>query len=192
MKILCKFLALGFLFISFNSFSGVIEKSYKHSDFETASKSQNFVKFSIESTKAGMWTSVVDGYVKNFDFAYEKKTNKWVSGQISFKITQLDTDSDGRDEKMHEFCLDSKKADFLVVKVNTPMQVTKNMKVPATILIRGKEKDIGMMVSITSIDGGHIIEGSSEVSFSALQIPDPSIFIAKVADKIKISFKLKI
>lgn len=181
-----------FLMTSFFANAAIMERDYVHADFEKAEASSDQLSFMIKSTKAGIWTSEVFGYVKSFHFKGDFENGIWKSGEITFKIRDLDTDNNSRNEKMHILCLDYEKSKIVTIKVSTPISVGSNMKVPAIMIIRKKEKHISMLLNMKKIGDKYEITGNSITSFKALEIPDPSIFIAKVDDTIKINFKLKI
>ncbi len=188
---LIKFIFLCFFFFSLHA----IEKEKNFISFNEAKESQDFIKFQIKSTKVGLFTSEVDGYVKNFSYSF----NKEKAGKIKEKAKvvlvsdSFDTDSSSRDEKMKDLCLETTKFKKITItildslKENSPKGI-----VSAQIEIRGKVHPIKVFMHFVKKGDAEFIEGEANLSFSNLEIPDPSIAVASVSDEIKISFFLKL
>ena len=174
------------LFLCFNLFA--LEQDFNSPSFEQASESQNFLKFQIESTKVGLFTSKVDGYVKEFKAQYDWKDRQIHNAKISFKVKSLDTDS--RNEKMWDLFLDYKKSPALVVTLKETIKLGTH-KYKASMNVRGKEKDIILSIQAYLEKDMLFINGKALTGFSLLEMPDPSIAVASVADGIKLEFSLK-
>ena len=168
-------------------------QSFQCATYEQCEKNATFVKFVGKSKKLGMITTDFTGFLKNYTVSFnftEKYLNK---GVFSFSPSSLDTDSSSRDEKMHNKCFEVSKYPQLTISFNKPIIIDgKNQVYPATMNIRGKDKQINVNLKVLSEGDKLMIEGHSVVGFKHLEIPDPSIMIASVKDAINISFKINL
>ncbi len=169
-----------------------IEKAFKFKSYEKAKQASSFLKFDMKSTKIGIITTSFDGYVKNFKISGRFEKGLVHHGQIEFDVKQMDTDSDGRNEKMYNKCLDftNKKHSKIVVRLVDAFDISKvSQKLRGILRIRGKNKKIMVDFQLKKDKENYILTGNSDLSIKALDIPDPSIIVASVNDKIKVSFK---
>jgi hypothetical protein len=59
--------------------------------------------------------------------------------------------------------------------------------------VRRVKKKVKVNLTLKTQDGGHyLVEGESEMSLQDLEIPDPSILVATVHDKVRVKFKATI
>lgn len=180
--------ALIALLIMLTSFSLLAESkiNLNYTSYEEAKKGSSFVVFNMESTKAGMITTSFDGVVKEATISYKKTKGSFKDIVIRIKATSLDTDNDSRNDKMYDKCLSVSK--FPTIEVSIPGQVKLDNLNDAKISIRGKIHSIKVRLSFDK--KSQEVSGSADLSLKSLQIPDPSIWIASVRDKIEVKFKI--
>ena len=181
-----KLLILGAIAIGFLS-SGVKAESYNYSftSYEDAKKADSYIKFDMASTKVGLFTSHFTGYVKKFSISGNKKDNSITDGVVEFEVKELDTDIDGRNEKMWDQCLDASHNPKIQIKLSQKIEIGAGRKeIAGTINLRGEDHPVALSVEVGS-DMTADIKG--QISIKALKIPDPSIAIASVRDAIDLS-----
>ena len=107
-------------------------------------------------------------------------------------MNDLDTDVDSRNEKMWNYCLDSKNNSRIRITVLDNIALNGETQThSATLFIRGKEKPISLKIKAEQISTGDlIIDLNGDLSLKALEIPDPSIVVASVKDEIKLESHL--
>ena len=167
-----------------------ITKSYKFGSYEDAKKSNEFIKFDMDSTKLGIITTTFSGFVKDFTISANKERSVLKDLKVVFEVKKMDTDIDARNEKMWNLCLDHKNFSNIIVSFKSEIQRENSefMAIPATINIRGTEKDFLVNIKTHKENNKVILQGNALVKLSELNIPDPSIFVASVSDLVKISF----
>jgi hypothetical protein len=182
-----------FFLLSISLFSvAAVEKNVAYTNYEDALKALDTISFDMESTKAGLITTGFTGVAKSFSLDYERVGNTFKNMTITILVASLDTDIDGRNEKMHELCFDYKNFDKIIVRLKNNFEIGDSLIQKASILVRGKWFDINLSIQ-SSIQGDKtLISGSSAVSLKALLIPDPSIWIASVRDLVDLKFKLEL
>jgi len=186
-----------FLLASFHLLGREISTNISYKTFEDAEVALgdgvNYLRFVIESTKLGFLTSEVEGFVLKHAISGEldDKNQRLSKMKINFKVKQMNTDNDSRDEKMHGHCLDSSKYSDINVEILSDYKIGSGQKsLPATIEIRGKKKNINVLLKVSKQANQFLVEGKSLMKFSSLEIPSPSISIASVSDNINVDFKL--
>ncbi|MDD0852931.1 YceI family protein [Halobacteriovorax sp. GB3] len=173
---------------------GTSAKEYEFKDFEKAKESSNFLEFQVVSTKIGLWSDKVIGHVKKFNTeAVISKRGDLISSKnmkVEFPVEMMDTNSESRDEKLHNFCLAKK--DHPTISLVITDEVLFNGKehiVEGTLNIRGESKRVKLTLKINELEKGRYeISGSGLFSLKELSIPDPSIAVAKLSDEITIRF----
>ena len=167
-----------------------ITKSYKFGSYEDAKKSSEFIKFDMDSTKLGIITTSFSGFVKDFAISVNKERSVLKDLKVIFEVKNMDTDIDARNEKMWNLCLDHKNYSNIIVyfKSEIPRENTDFVSIPATIKVRGVEKEFLVNIKTQKENNKVILQGNAQVKLSELNIPDPSIFVASVSDLVKISF----
>jgi len=187
--LLCFFVSISFT-LSAEEFTG--EKNYK--SWELAKKASSRIQFIVESTKAGIFSSDIDGYVKRFNFSgdFDKKNLILRNMKVSFNAKEMDSDNDSRDEKLHNLCMNKKLFPIVEIIVIGPLflKSLKPSKLPGTALIRGKKKAFTIEIKGEYKDGQLSIGGKTVWGLKEMEIPDPSIFIAKLSNEIRINIKL--
>lgn len=187
-----KFLIFVFL-CSFQINAKEVRGHFLIKDYDTGIKNTNKVVFEGESTKMGLITTKWDGVVKDFSVVLEEDENAVKTIHLSFPISSMDTDNNSRNEKMQKMCLEEEKYKDIQVKIPGPIILDgKENKYQGSIFIRGKEKPLEVKLTANKIGDKIIAMGNAQLSFKDLEIPDPSILIAKVADAITIIFAVEI
>lgn len=182
-----------FLLLTTSLYAKSYKREFKYSDFYQAKTAPSFLRFDMESTKMGMMTTSFHGVAKKFDVNFGLKDNTLTNTVVHFRVEELDTDVNDRNKKMYNLCFEKDKFPDLIVTLNGPYIIGKTKKsVAATMNVRGKNKQIQIMLDITKKGNKLIVTGVSQVSLKALEIPDPSIWIAKVKDKIELRFNLEL
>ncbi len=166
----------------------------QHKDYDTALEHRDHIHFKMVSTKLGMISTTFTGVVKEFGVAFKSSGNTLYNGSINFKVEQMDTDLGGRNKKMLDLCLQHKK--FPEIKVD--FSQAKLQLGAAPQLIKGKMTVLGesypieATMSATRDKDGITIKGNSAVALSTLKIPDPSIAIASVKDRVDLEFQVTV
>jgi hypothetical protein len=191
MKIIL-FISSYLLLVSSTSFANDYE--FKNASYKEASKSESFVQFKMSSTKVGIFTTSFDGYVKNFKLQGQVENQQLKAGaSIEFLVEDLDTDIDGRNEKMWDLCLDSKKHPKLSLVLTSDVLINDNeVIVPAKLYLRGYEKPVLLTVRGSKENHQIAFQMQGKLSLRELEIPDPSIAVASVKDEILVTSKIVI
>lgn len=169
-----------------------ISRDYSFKSYQQATDAKYFVKFNMESTKAGIITTGFTGHLKKFNITTNASINTFINTKITFEGKDLDTDSGSRDEKMFEETLNIKKYPTIQIDIPSMVKIGEKNIVNAKMQIRGKIKDVKIEITATIEGGLTVLTGRMDVKISELELPDPSIFIASVRDLIEIRFKVAI
>ena len=177
------------LYLQATELSGVI----KTESFEEAKKHQQQLKFIVESTKVGLFSSDVDVYVKEFQYKadFDKENLIIRDIEVVFKTSSMDTESEGRDEKLHNLCLSQDQFPTITIQIAGPLFLkdARPQTVSGIAMIRGKEKNFTIEL-FKKIDNDHFyLTGKTIWSLKEMEIPDPSIAVAKLSDDIRIEIK---
>jgi polyisoprenoid-binding protein YceI len=178
-------------FCSLSVFAQDKARKYQYSSFEEASKAAPSLKFIVESTKVGLFSSDVPGFVKKFTASARLEKNKLSNLEIKFNVADMDSDDSSRDTKLHTLCLSKDKYPQLKVSIPGPHILDEGEKErDAVFNIRGKDKKIKIKLKLERVGEKIIASGKANLSLKALEIPDPSIAIAKLSDLIRIEFRV--
>ena len=184
-------LLIGFLFAT-SVFAGKNVSNCVSENYNSAMNAECFIKFDMESTKAGFITTGFTGVVKKFSAEFNWNGSEFANTLIKINPRDIDTDNGSRNDKMYEQSFGVDKFAQLVVQIGGPLKAGNHNNVPALLTVRGKIKEITLNMEITvSKENEFVIKGTSQMSIKELEIPDPSIFIAKVRDSVDLSFQLK-
>ncbi len=186
---------LFFFIISPNILAENFQNKVISESFNEAKAKKSKLQFIVISTKAGMFSSDVDGYVKNFSYKskFDNKNLILRDMQINFMANSMDTDGETRDEKLHNLCMEAEKYPNVEISVAGPLFLKdlKERTYDGIVKIRGKEKKFQIKLVVNKIsNNSYQINGSSSWSLKEMEIPDPSIFIAKLSDEIKINISI--
>ena len=161
-------------------------------NFEAAKDSSHNIRFEVFSTKVGIFTSRVPGYVLQANAEAVRDGVKLTDMKIVMQASSLNTDSEARDEKLHQLCLETESYPQIEVNLPGPVQIGSEGSFAGTIVIRGKTKPIQVKMKLSEHEGVVYASGESELGVKELEIPDPSIAIATLENKINIIFKLAV
>lgn len=150
----------------------------------------DYLRFGLESTKAGLITTDVEGHVSEFVLSYELDDFQVRDINLSFLARHMQTGSRGRDDKMWSYCLDAEHHPRIEVQIPGPLGPTPKGPVKARMNVRGKWHPIVVELSTTRSSSRTLVRGRAKVSLSELGIPDPSIWVAKVDDQVEIDFRI--
>lgn len=187
-------LILLFSFLSSSVLAGELNQSFQFKSYEEAKKNVNQLKFTVVSTKVGLFSSDVDGYALKFEAKANIKASELEKMTIVFPSSALNTDGESRDEKLHELCLSAKKFPNITVTIQGKYNFEKAQKqsLPAIVNIRGKEKKTSIELEASSNGDFLAVSAKSIWKLSEMEIPDPSIAVAKLSDEIKIHVNLQL
>jgi hypothetical protein len=180
------------LLLSTSLFAKEYSQQFSYKEFYSAKTSNSYLRFDMKSTKLGMLTTDFFGVAKKFNISFDKTGDMIDRASVNFKILDLDTDVNDRNKKMYNLCFDYKKYPELTITLNKPIKINSEVIIPAIILIRGKKKTINLKVKVTQKENKLIVSGISKVSLKALEVPDPSIWIAKVDDSFNLNFSVEL
>lgn len=177
MNVLIKIIAvLAFSLLSFSK-----EITINNESFSDALGARTKIFFEMESTKAGFITTSFTGVVKKGAITFEESVNTYSNILVKFKVKDLDTDVDARNDKMYNLCFESEK--YPEIEVSFDLIPAVGNQAVGVIRLRGESFPISINYSIDK----NILKFDSKLSLKDLKIPDPSIFIAKVKDTIKLN-----
>lgn len=186
-----------FLLLSLNSvFAQNIKGGFSFSNYDQAKNSDTHLKFTVVSTKVGLFSSEVDGYVKAFQYEaqYDDKNQILRQMTLRFDPKMMDTDGESRDEKLHAKCMEADKYPELKVVIESAafLKDKREQTYNSKVFIRGQEFEVPVKMKVSFDEDSQqiIVVGSSLWSLQALGIPDPSIAVAKLSDEITINFQL--
>lgn len=182
-------------FLLTNVFAKGISSQSKFENYKDAEKSSTYLKFVVESTKIGLFSSDVDGYVLAYTYEADfDSQNKILRNlKLKFRSSDMNTDHEDRDYKLHNLCMSSKKYPEVIITFTGPifLKEKKQQKLNGKVLIRGKEKPFKAKVKSGLTDTRFELDINTIWSLKEMEIPDPSIAVAKLSDDIKIYTKFK-
>jgi hypothetical protein len=183
-----------FLLFNFQVTAKLISGEVKRSSFEDAKGSPSYLKFILKTTKVFLLKSDVDGYVKKFKytFDYNEENNIIRNMKIVLQTVSMDTDNDDRNTKLHNLCMSYKEYPLVSVKIRGPVFLNESRErgYPGKVVIRGENKNVSVKLKHSIKNGSLMITGMSLWSLKEMDIPDPSILLAKLADEVQIDIKI--
>lgn len=183
------YLSFVLLFLSFSIMAREIAVSSRN--YKEAMAQSNFIKFDMESTKLGLVTTGFTGVAKQFRVSFEEQNNTLSKIVVVMPVKEMDTDTDARNEKMWETSLAMSQHPEIKVDLPGPVPLQEGVsEVEGHVQIRGLFYPIKVKLELKKREGGMTVTGNAELTISGTKIPDPSIFIAKVRDRIDLSFRL--
>lgn len=175
------------------SFAASIEREVNFKNFEDAEKAAHLT-WIVESTKVGLFSSDVYGYVLSYKYSadFDKANMILREMTLKFPITAMNSDSESRDEKLHNKCMGAKEYKEVVVKIKGPifLKDKRERTYEGTALIRGKEKPFNISFAPNIENNQLTLKGKSTWSLKTMEIPDPSISVAKLSDEIRLNISL--
>lgn len=166
--------------------------NYSFANYDEAKKAPNYIKFMMASTKVGLFTTHFEGFAKKYSINYELDGNSVKTARITLPIDQFDTDIGGRNDKMWNECFNYKKFPEITILIADPIPIDgQEHAIPAIINLRGTDKPILVKIKATRQDRRILAEVSGQISLKELEIPDPSILVAKVRDQVDLKAHLE-
>ncbi|MCF8060765.1 MAG: hypothetical protein K9K67_15790 [Bacteriovoracaceae bacterium] len=191
---LVKILLFFFFVTSLSLKAEVITGSKSFDSYQLAQEAKDHLKFTVESTKVGIFSSDVDGFVLRYNYKadYDEKNGVLKDLELVFLIKDMNTDHQGRDTKLHTQCMGMPEFQSINVLFNGPIFIKdkKPQKLAGIVVMRGKEKPFIMMASLNFLEKTLSVSGQSVWSLKEMEIPDPSIAVAKLSDEIRLDIKL--
>lgn len=182
---------VSFFLISIRLLAEPLNGIFASQSYVEAKKAESQLKFTVESTKVGLFSSDVDGFVKTFSYSADIDKENFILRDIklSFKAIDMDSDSSDRDSKLHHLCMEVTKYPNIKIRFERPifLRDKKVNEVLGIVSIRGKEKSFKAKVQSITNPKGFKLRILSDWSLKEMEIPDPSILVAKLSDEIKIS-----
>ncbi|HAZ12385.1 MAG: hypothetical protein A2X86_15730 [Bdellovibrionales bacterium GWA2_49_15] len=184
-------MALMLVLLSFSLSIMAREITISSGNYKEAMGNTNFIKFDMESTKFGFVTTGFTGVARQFRVSFEEQNNILSKILVVVPVKEMDTDSNARNEKMWETSLGMSQHPELKVDLPGPVPLQEGVsEVEGHIQIRGLFYPIKVKLELKKREGGMTVTGTSDLTISGTKIPDPSIIIAKVRDRIDLSFRL--
>ncbi len=175
------------------TFAAPIEREVNFKNFEDAEKAAHLT-WIVESTKVGLFSSDVYGYVLSYKYSadFDKANMILREMTLKFPITAMNSDSESRDEKLHNKCMGAKEFKEIIVKLKGPifLKEKRERTYEGTVFIRGKEKPFRISFAPNTENNQFTLKGKSTWSLKAMEIPDPSISVAKLSDEIRLNVSL--
>lgn len=186
---------LPFIFILFFAFLPLYaaEVNVHNSSYDEAKKNPNFLKFQSTSTKLGFITTSFDGYAKDFKVTYDEKEEMISHLEINFAVKSFDTDNKSRDEKMHNEIMDAEKFPNLKAIFSGQLHLmTGDQNINMTFTVKDKTISRPVLLNLVKKDEKWYVTGKTKIGLQEMNLPDPSIAIAKVRDQFDIEFGLSL
>ena len=187
------FLALALLVAYYvpTAFGLPIEAKYQAGSYEEAKSASSYIRFHMKSIAFGRIRTRFNGFVKDFSLSGSAKGKTVEKIALRFPVKALDSNNALRDKRMRDFSLAANRHPVIEVSVTEPVPVNgKVVQVPGQIRVRGKSHPITLTVAVMRIPGGYLIMGESALSMAALDIPKPSLVVARVEDRVRITFEV--
>jgi polyisoprenoid-binding protein YceI len=184
-----KLMMMAILIFSLVGHSRVIEIT--NENYNAAKNNTQFIRFDLAAWKVGIFKSTFKNYVKNFKVSFDREGSKVKNAEIRFKVSDMDTDIAGRNEKMWDFCLSMAQYPEVQVTLEKEIDLTQAEQViPSKIKLRGKEFPIELHIKSEKKENVFHVVGKATTSLKELTIPDPSIAVASLEDAVQIYFEL--
>lgn len=179
------------LFVSLSNTLYANELSYQFKSYKEASTADTYIKFNGESTKLGFITTGFDGYAKTIRGTYQLSDDNVKSVELVVETGSLDTDLGARNSKMVNEILSMDKFPNIYVRVAGPVHLTVGEQT-VVMIFKVKEKEVSkeVKINLSKKETRWIIQGSLSLGIKELNLPDPSIAIAKVRDSFDLRFSI--
>jgi hypothetical protein len=176
------------LLLSFSALA--LQNKISSQTYDEAKAKTTQLEFMVTSTKVGIFTSYVYGYVKEFNYFAARAGNTLTNMKVEFSVNSMTTDHGDRDEKLHNLCMSSDKYPMLVMTIPGPLKLEEGLpqELEGVALIRGKQKTFKVQAVYTK----KLVVLNSTWSLKEMEIPDPSIAVATLGDDIKIKVQINL
>lgn len=175
----------------------VVEASKSHPEdftFEVASyteakNNKNFLRVDLSAKLFFLFKNNFSGYVKKLNVTGEYVDSQLLSTTLTFEPQALDTNIRWRDKKLRNITLDAKRFPLVTVTLRAPLRLNgAQATIPAAIQLRGRDIPIEIQYVTKESADFYIVDGRSVLTFSKLNLPNPSNFFAKLDDNIALEF----
>ncbi len=181
------------LILSFICFIGLLAGAPAEAAKYSFSDSGSKIEFQMKTNIHGF-----EGKAKDFKGSLDTDAG---TGSLTIDASSLTTDNDGRDKKMHSFCLESGQYSEITFEVKSitgdlaGLQSgagTGRVNLKGNLTIRGMYLEVSIPTDY-SFEGEELtLKGSHRMSWTSYSVPDPSIpLIGKLDPGIKVKFKIK-
>lgn len=179
------------LFLCLNIRATEIKGHIQSKNYDQAQTKKSKLVFTVESTKVGIFSSDVDGHVLDFKYVGDLDEKNLIlrNMKLSFPAVTMNTDHEDRDQKLHQLCMGAQKYPEVSVSINGPVFLKSSREVPVegTVMIRGKEKPFKALIKTEVQGNSFLLSIKTTWSLKEMEIPDPSIAVAKLSDDIRIN-----
>lgn len=176
------------------------EEAWKHFDKKLI-EGGGGLRFEVETTQLGFLTSKVSGFATEYEAQalFDDQSLKVSQMKVMVKSDGMDTRNRMRDKKLHGLCLSSNDYPEMIFTIDSPIAIADDDKsgfkeVKGKALIRSKTFPIVIKLKASKANRNGeslvLVEGMAYLSLKSLEIPDPSISVAKLSDTIKVEFKI--
>jgi polyisoprenoid-binding protein YceI len=131
--------------------------------------------------------------LKRGDFTFDPATGK-ASGELVVDATTGNSDSDGRDRRMHESIIESAKYPEIVFRpdrVDGKVAATghSDVQLHGVFTMHGADHEMTVPLSVDAGDGGYQAVAKFTVPYQKWGMKNPSTFVLRVSDKVDITVK---
>ncbi|MBZ5493425.1 MAG: YceI family protein [Acidobacteriia bacterium] len=153
----------------------------------TLDPAKTTVNFTVDST---LHTVHGDFRLKRGSIQFDNATGA-ASGELVVDSASGESGSDGRDKRMHKDILESPKFSDIVftpqhVKGAVANEGKSTVEVEGILTMHGKSKPVSMPLEVQLQDGSGSADGSFNVKYQEWGMKNPSTFILRVNDTVKI------
>lgn len=185
-------LILLILFIPQNLLADYFSGKYQYNTFEKAKNAKSVIEFTIVSTKLGLFSTTIPGYIRAFKYEGTEKKGLLLNLKVSFKVKDMDTNHRGRNKDLHHSVLNYLIAPKISVYIESLNPNDESVNAQMSIL--NKTYPMKISIDFYHLDSSSIeVRGSSRLSLKSLEqlgLKNPSILIAKLDDEIKVNFRI--
>ncbi len=180
-----------FFFLIHLNVANAEEIKIENETYQKAKNNSQFIEFKGKSTKLGFIETEFVGYVKNAFIRFKKDQSEIQNLLVEFDVKSLDTDLGARDSKMRETILDERQFPLISVELSKPISlIPGRIKVDMIFKIKNRKEIFPIEIEIKKDQEQYQVSGYGHLSIKAFNLPDPSIFVAKVDDKIDVFFNV--
>lgn len=179
----------GFRRIAFFMLSAALWASLAHAQQRTfmLDPAQTKINFTVDST---LHTVHGDFRLKRGSIQFDNGTGV-ATGELVVDSASGESGSDGRDKKMHKDILESPKYSDIVftpqhLKGTVANEGKSSVEVEGILTMHGKSKPVTMPLEVQLQDGAGSAEGSFAVKYQEWGMKNPSTFILRVNDTVRI------
>jgi len=153
----------------------------------TLDPAQTKITFTVDST---LHTVHGDFRLKRGAIQFENTTGA-AMGELVVDSASGESGSDGRDKKMHKDILESPKYSDIVfapqhVKGTVANEGKSTVQVEGVLTMHGKSNPVSMLLEVELQNGAGSADGSFSVKYQEWGMKNPSTFILRVNDTVKI------